>query len=414
MESKEQPPGSGQQKGQDEIRRGGPPELPYPESERARLLEELRETNERLLLASLHEHELAEAARRQAAQWNAVLESLTEGVVVADTAGNLVLANSVARRILELPRRGRLTRARHWVRLDLRALDGTPLPEDERPLSRALRGERFESFEIVLVCRGGSRRRLAFNGSAVLGAHQAVSLAVLTFRDVTELRKLEQTKEEYISLISHDLRSPLTAILGRAQLLARALPHADLALMVHHARAILDSARRMDALIQDLVETSRLEAGKPVLEPELTDLAALIREAIAALPVEAEQRRIHVASPGRAPVVRCDRRLITRVLVNLLSNALKFSPPESPIDVRVSTRDGEAVVAVTDHGTGIPAEALPHLFEKYFQTEAGRARGGLGLGLYLSRLIVEASGGRIWARSRVGVGSTFSFSLPLG
>jgi NtrC-family two-component system sensor histidine kinase KinB len=414
MESKEQPAGSRQSPRQGEEPGEALPEPPRSDAERARLLEELREINERLLLASLHEHELAEAARRQAIQWNAVLNSLTEGVVVADAAGNVVLANPVARRMLELPLRGRLTRARHWARLDFRALDGTHLRVEDQPLSRALRGERFEDVEVILGCRDGSTRRLAFNGSSVRGARGAVGLAVLTFRDVTELRKLEQTKEEYVSLISHDLRTPLTAILGRAQLLAHGLPRADLAAVARDARAILASARRMEMMIEDLVETTRLEAGSAALHRVPVDPRALIRDAIEALPTAGDQQRIQVEAPADLPVVRADRERIIRVVANLLSNALKFSPPESPVEVRVSTRDREVVIAVTDHGIGIPPQAIPHLFEKYFQTEAGKKRGGLGLGLYLSRLIVSAHGGRIWVRSEVGVGSTFSFSLPMG
>ncbi len=386
---------------------------PAPDAERARLIEELRQANERLVLASVHAQELAEAAQRQSEEWSAVLNSLTEGVIVVNAAGRLVLANPVAREMLELRRLGPLQCAQDWTQLELRALDGKPLRFEDRPLARVTRGERFSDVEVVLVCHDGSTRRLVFNGSAVRDETGAVSLGILTFRDVTELRKLEQTKEEYVSLISHDLRAPLTAIAGRAQLLVRLSPGTDPAIVRRDAEAILASAQRMDAMIQDLVETSRLEAGTAALHRGPIDLPALIREAIGSLAATWGHPRIQVEAPARLPVVRADPGRIERVIVNLLSNALKFSPPDSPIEVRVSSPDREVVISVIDHGIGIPAEALPHLFEKYFRTEAGKQRGGLGLGLYLSRLIVEAHGGRIWAASVLGKGSTVSFSLPV-
>lgn len=390
-----------------------PPGPVPPDAERAQLIEDLRQVNERLVLASVHEQELAEAAERQAAEWNAVLNSLTEGVVVVNAAGRLVLANPAAREMLELRRIGPLTRAQDWAPLEFRTVDGKPLRFDDRPLARALRGERFSDVEVAFVCHDGSTRRLVFNGSAVRDETGSVSLGILTLRDVTELRKLERAKEEYVSLISHDLRAPLTVIEARAQLLLRLASEPDRAAIRRDAEAILKSARRMDAMIQDLVDTSRLEAGKAELHRKPIDLLDLIREAIEALTATWGSPPIQVEAPASLPVVRADPGRIERVIVNLLSNALKFSPPGSPIEVRVAPRDREVVVSVTDHGIGIPPEAIPHLFEKYFRTQAGKERGGLGLGLYLSRLIIDAHGGRIWVTSVLGKGSTFSFSLPV-
>jgi signal transduction histidine kinase len=383
------------------------------DAERERLLAELRELNERLVLTSVREQELAERAEARTAEWNALLNSLTEGAIAVDTTGRLVLANPVAREMLELPRLRELTRAQDWERLDFRYADGRPMAHEDGPLARAIRGERFVGDEVLLVRRDGSVCRFAFNGSAVRDEAGTVTLAVLTFRDVTELRQLERTKEEYVAIISHDLRAPLTVILGRAQLLCRLPARPGLEPVIENASAILATARRMNAMIQDLLETSRLEAGRAVMHIQPLDLIALIHTTVQALVSPQDQSRIHIVSIGILPTVVGDRERIERVIMNLVSNALKFSPPDSPVEIRVSSRDREVVVSVTDHGVGVPPEDVPHLFEKYFRTAAGKERGGLGLGLYLSRLIVEAHGERIWATSEVGKGSTFSFSLPV-
>ncbi len=374
---------------------------------------ELREANEQLVVAGVRMQELAEEARRREAEWNALLSSLHEGVIVADPAEHLVLANRFARENFALPPTGAPITGQDWAALDLRDLDGRPLVPEMRPLARALRGEQFDDFEVLLVCRDGRPCRCAFEGTSIRDETGKIQLAMVIFRDVTELRLLERAKEEYVSLISHDLRGALTIILGQAQVLCRFPFHADREQVLPMAEAIVKNGQRMNAMIQDLLDTARLEAGQTILHPERLDLRAVARDAIESLAPTEDEARVRVAMAESLPPVRADRRATERVIANLVSNALKFSPEGSPVEVDVRGRDGEVVVSVTDLGAGIPPEALPHLFEKYFRTTAGKEHGGLGLGLYLSRLIVDASGGRIWATSQVGQGSTFRFSLPV-
>lgn len=355
-------------------------------------------------------HREAERAKSQLA---AVLENLAEGVTLADPTGRIAMVNRAGREMLGLPEQVEEWTLEESHRLDIRRLDGTPLPTDERPLDRALRGERFARQEVLLVRSDGSERRIVFSGSALRDDEGKVSLAAVAYHDVTELRQLEQTREEYVSLISHDLRGPLTPIMGQAQLLARVLTDRGLDREAAAAEAISKNARRMNSMIQDLLESARLETGRLELRREPTDLVQLVLDLIDRVGTAEDRARLRVDIPAWVPPVLADSDRIERVLVNLLTNAFKYSQPGTPITVHVEQIDGEAQVSVTDQGSGIPPEELPHLFQRSYRATTRKKAEGLGLGLYISRLIVEAHGGRIWAQSEVGKGSTFTFTLPI-
>ncbi|HZW33729.1 MAG TPA: HAMP domain-containing sensor histidine kinase, partial [Isosphaeraceae bacterium] len=299
-----------------------------------------------------------------------------------------------------------------WEPLDLRDPAGHPLAPDRRPLERALQGERFTEDEVILVRPGLPSRRLSCSGTAVRDAAGRIDLAIVTLRDVTALRQLERVKEEYVSLISHDLSNPLTIILGRAEILRRAAGRLGLEELAEHARAIVTSARHMNNLVRDLLEMSRLEAGKAEPRRVSFDLVTVARQVIAATVPPEEQGRIRIETIGPVPPVVADRGQIGRVIANLLANALRYSPAGTPVHVEVSARPTEVVLSIVDHGPGIAPDELPHLFEKYYRARLGRHEGGTGLGLYLSRLLIEASGGRIWISSTIGTGTMVSFALP--
>jgi signal transduction histidine kinase len=382
------------------------------EWDRDDLLAALREANQRLTIATIREQELAEEAARQAAQWNAVVESLNDGVVVVDAAGTVVLVNQAGRMILDLPQAPSVPLDLRPESLELRRRDNQKLSDDESPFARARRGERFTDREVVHIAADGTRCRLAFSGSAVRNEGGAILLAIVVFRDVTELRQLEQIKEEYVSLISHDLRTPLTLIQVQADVLYRHVQDWGLAAIAPRIESIRTNTRRLNALIHDLMDTAGPESVGLAMHPGPTDLAALAREVVASVISPEEQARVRTEAPDVLSPVTVDPERVKRVITNLLSNALKYSPPGSPVVVRIDRQGDEQVVSVADQGVGIAVADVPRLFEKYFRTEAGRQSGGHGLGLYIARRIVEASGGRIWVESEPGRGSTFRFSLP--
>lgn len=381
--------------------------------DRAQLHEEMRELNRRLMTTSVREQELAEQFERQAAQLSALLESLTEGVIVADAAGRIVLLNPAARQTWRFPEGPEVLTVEDFRRLDVRRLDDTPLPFAELPINRALRSERFADFEFLVVREDGAQVRLACGGGAVQDEAGDLALAIVVFRDVTELRGLEQTREEYVGLISHDLRNPLANVMGAADWLRRTRSQKGLERETKSADSIVASAKRMNAMIQDLVESSHLEAGRFEMRKEPLNLLQLVSEVVEHVGAPAERARIRIEAPEWVPAVQADPDRIERAIVNLLTNALKYSPPDSPVAVRMAHGDGEAVVSVSDQGVGIPPEELPRLFQRFYRTETTKKIGGLGLGLYITRLIAEAHGGRVWVESEVGKGSTFYLSLPL-
>ena len=378
---------------------------------------ELREANQRLLLAGLRAEEQFEEAVGQVAHLNALLESLHEAVTIVDVTGRPLLMNPAARALFgEPPPTSRALR-KAALSLDQRRLDDTPLPPDEWPITRALRGERFNDEELILIRPDGARLRLLSSGSAIRDNGQ-VLLAIVVHRDVTALRLLEQTKEDYLALISHDLRAPLTAIQAEAQLLERQLAHdgnVDSA-YVKRTTSIVANARRMNAMIHELLESSRLESGTMAIQLRPFEIVPLLGGLVDRVGFERVRVQVSPTLSADGPVmVSADPERIERVLMNLITNALKYSPPSMPVVVGAEQGRDEVIVSVADQGAGIPPEELSRLFQRFTRGRAGPKADdlGLGLGLYIARLMVEAHGGRIQAESEVGKGSTFSFSVPM-
>ena len=228
----------------------------------------------------------------------------------------------------------------------------------------------------------------------------------------TKAKEIERLKDDFVAMISHDLRSPLTAILAQADLLRRRAAQQGDTSCQKGVELILRSSQRMRAMISDLVDSARLESGQIVLRREPLAAGALIDDIVRALPA-ADRQRVKVVCPQDFPPVVADRDRIERAITNLLTNALKFSSAESQVTVQVRSEGTEAVVSVTDQGIGIDAEHLPHLFERFYRARPDKGPGGLGLGLYITRLLVGLHGGRLWAETVKGRGSTFTFTLPL-
>ncbi|MCO5166518.1 MAG: ATP-binding protein [Planctomycetes bacterium] len=368
---------------------------------------ELREANERLRAETRAREALAEEAARHAAQLDALLEGMTEGVVVADAAGRLVLVNRVAREAL-----GWETRTLDDLRrADMREVDGTPLPFERWPLVRAIRGERFSGVELVYVSPLGEQRRVVFAGCAV-GASERERLAMILVRDVTDLRRLEAERDEALALISHDLRTPIGTIALRAEVLQRTLLERGEAELARAAGQVLQGARRIGAMADALSAASDPQAvARLDLAP--VDLLSVVSDAVEHTVPPAARARVVVERQDELPPVRVDPERIERAVANMAANALKYSPPDAPVRVRLRRVDGEVIVSVEDRGVGIPPDELPRLFEKSFRARTAGGVEGLGLGLYIVRRIAEAHGGRVWAESRVGQGSTFHLALPV-
>lgn len=228
------------------------------------------------------------------------------------------------------------------------------------------------------------------------------------------LDEANHLKAEMVSVLAHEMRTPLTSIKGYATALRMEEAAFSPATQREFLQIIDEECDVLQGLIRDLLEAAVIDAGLLALEPQPTRLDRLAAGVVDDMLHPTPTHRFMVDFPRDLPIVDADPDRITQVLRNLLDNAVKYSPQGGLIVVRGETRDGEAVISVADQGIGIAPEHLNRLFEKYFRIKAGASRGvaGSGLGLPIARAIVEAHGGRIWAESRLGQGSTFYFTLP--
>jgi PAS domain S-box-containing protein len=240
-------------------------------------------------------------------------------------------------------------------------------------------------------------------------------------RDITErkeaeekLRQLDRMKSEFLSNVSHELRTPLQSIGGFTKLILHGqVP--DPATQQEFLEIIDREALHLDNLINSLLDMSRLESGRFQINRKLTPARDSIIDPVKSFRGLARDKDIILNEeiPEQLPDIEVDGERLRQVVINLLNNAIKFSDPGGSVTVKVQAQKGQLLFQVSDHGIGIPEEAKPHLFERFYRAEGEMVRGGTGLGLYISKQIIEAHGGHIWAESKLGEGSTFSFTLPL-
>jgi signal transduction histidine kinase len=228
-------------------------------------------------------------------------------------------------------------------------------------------------------------------------------------RDISTLKQLEREREEWASVVAHDLRQPAAAIRMAVDILSRSEAEPT-------RQKVLDRACRasvrLERMIEDLLNVTRVGVGRLTLKKEPTDLQPLVAEAFDLTPELADRLRVAIAPDAERASV--DGGRFVQVLSNLLSNAGKYGDPGTPIDVRVEKLDGQLLISVTNEGPGIAPDELPRLFSRFTRTRSAQSGGvpGLGLGLYISRGIVEAHGGKLWVESAPGEKTHFRFRLP--
>jgi PAS domain S-box-containing protein len=289
-------------------------------------------------------------------------------------------------------------------------------PDDRPNVEKAVReaaekGTRL-SVEWRVAGRAGSERWLMSLGQPVFGEDGEVSRFIGIVVDITERKKAEQLKDEFISLVSHELRNPLTVILGSLKTFrTQGLTEEDRKNLVENA---IDGAETMEGIIQNLLELSRAQAGRLALASKPAYIRDIISKTVQNVRYHYPERVFNTGFPENKYRVMVDPVRIERVVYNLVENAAKYSPENSEITVSLSTRGSELVVSVADRGIGIPRGRQSELFEpfKRLVDPAVHTR-GLGLGLVVCKRLVEAHGGEIWVESEEGKGSTFSFTLPL-
>jgi two-component system, OmpR family, phosphate regulon sensor histidine kinase PhoR len=348
------------------------------------------------------------ALRQERDHLQAILSGMSEGVLVVDRAGRALLANPAFHRLFDLT--GEVA---------------------GRPLLELVRAPELERLVDATLSRGApqhaglevgslDRRTIEIASTVLQEEGDGRAGAVVVARDTTELARLMEMRRDFVANVSHELKTPLSAIRGYAETL-RDGALAEPATAARFTERILRQCRRLQALLDDLLTLSRLESLERTPPHEPVDLAAIVHRAVDLMSSAAGEKQValSLAEPGGPrpylPPVLGDAEGLERLVVNLLDNAVKYNRPSGEVAVRLAEEDGRALLEVADTGIGIPQEALPRIFERFYRVDKGRAReeGGTGLGLAIVKHVVQAHGGEIEVLSRVGKGSTFRVHLPL-
>ncbi|WP_438008079.1 ATP-binding protein [Sorangium sp. So ce321] len=375
----------------------------------AQAARDVKEANEKLIVAGIREQELAERAGQSATELRALLDVMSQGVTVFGATREVVLVNPAGREMLGLA--SERPTLDDYRRCDFRHLDGAPLDFEQEVLSRIVRGEPLAEEEVLLHLPDGAVRHIVLSGGAVRDARGQVALAMNLYRDVTQIRELEQVREQCMSFITHDLRSTMTAAMYAAEVIGMNRAGYDPQVL---AGRIVRSLTRMDEMIRTLLDVQRIRAGHGLpLLLGACDLVAIAREVVDDLASFHDQRPVLRGAACLEGIWSAGE--LHRAIWNLASNALKYGATGAPVVITVEKASEHAVVAVHNEGPPIPAEDQARLFAPFVRTRAAMAGGqrGWGLGLTFVRGCAEAHGGRVTLVSDAERGTTFTLELPL-
>jgi two-component system phosphate regulon sensor histidine kinase PhoR len=359
-----------------------------------------------------------------------VLNSIAEGVILCDGAGRLILANQAATRLLTLetmpvaqsiPEMSAFFQMRDTE-------EQQPLGADQVPMARALAGETFHNYRVIVNGISGDQSIMSFSGAPLYNDHDSIDGAVVVFRDITQLEQAERAKDAFLAEAAHELRSPLAAVRNYAHWLRQRWQRAHGNTREHTGMTLLwQQLSSMLRMVDSLLDISRLDAGQIELQTRLVNLVSLATQVINLQSAMTEGHTLVLDAAAAEIWVPCDEMRIQQVLTNLVGNAVKYSPPGTQVTVQLGWQAapagndpappsaaqsaGEALVCVRDEGIGIGPEQQQRLFERFYRANKYRVE-GLGLGLYLSYQFVRMHHGHMWVESAEGAGSAFFFTLP--
>ncbi len=361
--------------------------------------------------------EMGQLLRRQqeeSSKNQAILTSIGDGVVVNDTQGKVILVNPAAERILHKS-------AKDLIDQDFKAFLSDFDKKGSREVKRAMK---------TLLCARDSEIRKAYkmilrmndmviqaNLSPVLSQRGSFLGVVTILRDITKEVEADRAKSEFVSNVSHELRTPMTAIKGYGDLLHAGAVGPLNDEQKRFLQIIKNNADRLTALINDLLDISRVDTGRVRFEPKLMQIGDVIADVVNALSIPAENKgqTLTYEIVGGLPKVIGDMDRLNQVVTNLVGNAIRYTPEGGKIEVRAYPVECAVRVDVTDSGIGIAPDDLAHIFERFYRADHPLVQeaAGTGLGLSISRMFVEMHGGRVWVESELGKGSTFTFILPI-
>lgn len=339
-----------------------------------------------------------------------LIDSVGEGIYGVDAQGMVTFVNPAAARLLDYNAKDLIGQNAHATfhvpRLDPAA---PPCHVDE-----AINRQVVAQHDECTYLRADGHQIPVEVTATPLGQDGVVRGAVVVFRDITHRRAVDQMKSEFVAMVSHELRTPLTSIRGSLGLLAGgALGRLDPG-ATRMVELALDSTDRLSRLVDDILDTERIESGALPMSLGVHVAPDLVASAVDQVQLIATAEEVEVHVGDVEGWVRADGDRVVQVLLNLLSNAIKFSPPGQRVDVAARVRRSAVEFSVSDLGRGVPADKLDLIFARFQQVDTSDGRGGVGLGLSISRSLVERMGGRIWAEPNPGGGTTFRFVLPGG
>jgi PAS domain S-box-containing protein len=354
-----------------------------------------------------HEHERMRSERR-AHELEAVITSMADAVIITDSQGRTILANPVYTSLLGVSEAGETTEER-FKRLNMRNWDGTPLDQSHGVVARALQGERLPSLPAIMTGPRGNDIYVMESGGPLVDSAGRIVGSVLVIRDVTQLYQADREKDDFLSLVAHELRTPITVIRGFTQVLRRSLQDTAAPETQHRLDIIDRQSAQLAALINELLDMSRLETGHFELRPSTMNYRHLVETVIEDLMALDPNRNVVVTGPEDL-TINGDVERLRQVLINLIDNAIEHGPECTEVGVRLRVEGNTVKTTVSDKGPGVPQGERERVFERFYRSGSDTPGRGIGLGLYISRRIVEAHGGRIWVADDDS--SSFAFTLP--
>lgn len=381
---------------------------------------ELKKNNALLQESKERVESLLEAQKVKSAHDRALLNSIGEGIIAVDTTGTAVLTNPQIEQLIDQSTSNILKR-KIWNVVHLETEEGKRLVEHDDAVRVALSTkERFQN-TVYFTKTNGERLTLLITATPVINKEGKTLGAIEVIRDVTKERDVDRMKTEFVSIVSHQLRTPITAMNWYLEELFNEEIGKLNDEQKEYMKEVMSSNQRMVALINDLLNISRLESGRMSITPEKTDIMKLVRDVINDYEHLAKSHNCSISVEQQTkniPSVKVDQTLIREVIANFVSNAVKYADPhkkKQEVTITLDRNESDIFVSVHDNGVGIPKEEQQRLFAKFFRASNVSTLdvGGTGLGLYITKLIVDASGGKIIVDSKEGKGSTFTLSLPL-
>ncbi len=348
------------------------------------------------------------------AESEALFTSIGDGAIATDEFGRIVRVNPAGLEILEYEEEEILG---EWFPKVIIALDDdlSPLSLIDRPITQAFLTGKPVSQKMLYRTKNGLYRPVAVTVSPILLKERPIG-AIEVFRDITVEENVDRMKSEFISLASHQLRTPLSAVKTYAHMLMEGYMGDLVPAQKKALRTILSASNRMNELVNMLLNVTRVESGSLAITSKTHNMQRLAEEVVRELELAASEKSITVRLdlPKTTCSVKTDNLLAKEILINLLTNAIKYTPEGGKVSLKLSNRADSAVFSVTDTGIGIPAYSQEHIFTKFFRAQnvVKQETTGTGLGLYLVKGLAEALDGKIWFTSEENVGSKFYFSLP--